>query len=124
MHVGAGSLSPWFKPVLVMKTAEIGSATTRWPARIHGHTTPAFAHLQRIPCTKSCHGFQAVLMMEPAQHRPRDDSKADRLEMTVHQLWGLLTTRIWDARSQARMRASMVVVSDPFCDNGPDMTFI
>lgn len=39
--------------------------------------------------------------------------------MTVCQRRGLLTLRIRDARSQARMRAAVVVVSDPLRDDGP-----
>src|SRR5882762_10026653 len=63
-------------------------------------------------------------MMQPTQHWLRDDSKADRQAMTVCQFRGFLTLRIWDARSQARMRASVVIVSDPFSDDGPKMPFI
>jgi len=48
-------------------------------------------------------------MMKPAQHWLRDDSEADWQAMTVYKLRGLRTLRIWDARSQARMRASVVV---------------
>src|SRR5882672_12396301 len=57
----------------------------------------------------SCGGFQPVLMMKPAQHWLRDDSEADWQAMTVYKLRGLRTLRIWDDRSQARMRASVVV---------------
>src|SRR5258708_4925136 len=76
----------------------------------------------RVPA--SCGGFQPVLMMKPAQHWLSDDSKADRQAMTVCRLAGLLTLRIWDARSQARMWASVVVVSHPFRHDGPEMSFI
>jgi hypothetical protein len=48
-------------------------------------------------------------MMLSSQDRLRDDFKADRQTMTVHELRDLLTLRIGNARPQARMRASVVV---------------
>src|SRR5947209_1792756 len=69
-------------------------------------------------------GFESVLVMRPAQHPLRDDSKAERLAMTVCQLAGLCLRRTRDARSQARMRASMVVMTHPFRQDGPEMPFI
>ena len=48
-----------------------------------------------------------------AQQRVRDDSKADRQAMTVCHLAGRLALWIPDATSQTRMRASVVVMSDP-----------
>src|SRR6059036_1379958 len=54
------------------------------------------------PASRS--GFQSVLMMQPAQQRLRDDSKADQQAMVVGAPARRLALRIWDARSQTRMR--------------------
>src|SRR5712691_3847865 len=74
------------------------------------------------PASRS--GFQSVLMMQPAQQRLRDDSKADRQAMIVCLLASRLALRIWDARSQARMRASVVVMSDPLHEYPTDVPLI
>ena len=63
-------------------------------------------------------------MMQPAQQRLRDDSKADRQAMIVCTLAGRLALRIRDARSQARMRASVVVMSDPFREYPTDVPLV
>ena len=63
-------------------------------------------------------------MMQSAQDRLRDDLKADRQTMTVYQFRDPLTLRIGNARPQARMRASVVIVSHPFHQDGPEMSFI
>ena len=63
-------------------------------------------------------------MMQSAQHRLRDDLKADRQAMTGCQRRDVLTPRIGNAGPQARMRASVVVVSHPFRQNRPEMPLI
>ena len=62
-------------------------------------------------------------MMQPAQHGLRDDSNADRQAMTVCRLRDLILG-MWNARAQARVRPSVVVVSHPFGQGGPEMPFI
>ena len=63
-------------------------------------------------------------MMQPAQQRLRDDSKADRQAMIVCPFAGRLTLGIRDARSQTRMRASVVVMSDPFREYAADVPLV
>ena len=63
-------------------------------------------------------------MMQPAQQRLRDDSKADRQAMIVCTLAGRLALRIRDARSQTRMRASVVVMRDPLCEYPTDVLLV
>src|SRR2546422_10340218 len=63
-------------------------------------------------------------MMQPAQHRLRDDSNAGRQAMIVCSLASHLALRIRDARSQARMRASVVVMSDPRREYLTDVPFV
>ena len=62
-------------------------------------------------------------MMQPAEHGLRDDSKADWQPVTVCEFRRLLR-QIWDARSQARMWASAVVVRHPIRHDGPEMPFM
>ena len=63
-------------------------------------------------------------MMQPAQQRLRDDSKADRQAMVVGAPARRLALRIWDARSQTRMRASVVVMSDPLREYPTDVLLV
>jgi hypothetical protein len=77
-----------------------------------------------IPLPVSCSEFQSVLVMQPAQQRLRDDSRADRQATIRCTLAGRLALRIRDARSQTRMRASVVVMSDPLREYPTDVLLV
>jgi hypothetical protein len=111
----------------------MSTANPRWGApRIHGEllklgvdlcqaTVVIRKYYVRTRTRPSRRPFQSVLVMEPAQDRPRRDATADRKTMAMRLFGNPLRRWIRNVGPQAGVWPSAIVMSNPFLKNSAKM---
>src|SRR5260221_11749886 len=79
--------------------------------------------LRSVPRTASRRQFESVLVMKPAEDRPRQDPMADRQAMTISLLRNRRRYRLRNAWSEASVGPPAIVIRGPFVKHSTKMLF-